>query len=175
MPSSEFLCSADYGMWWCSVTKLCPTLCNPMSCSTPDCCLSLSPRVWWNSCSLSWWCYPTISSAALFSVCLQSFPVSESFPVSWLFASSNQSVGVSASTSILSMSIQGWFPLELTGLISLLLRGLARVFSSTTVKSINSLALSLLYGPTLISVHDCWKNHSFNYVDLCWQSDVFAF
>ena len=77
-----------------------------------------------NSCSLSWWCYPTISSASLFSVCLQSFPVSESFPVNWLFASSNKSVGASALISVLSVSIQGWFPLGLTGLISLLLRGL---------------------------------------------------
>ena len=88
--------------------------------------------------------------------CPQSFPASGSFPLSWLFASGGQSIGASA--SVLPVNVQGWFPLELTGLISLLSMGLSRVFSSATV-SISSLALSLLYGPTLKSIHDCWKNH----------------
>ena len=108
-----------------------------MDCSTPDFpVLQLSPRLCPNSCSLSQWCHPTIlSSVTLFSFCLQSFPASESFPVSRLFSSGGQSFGASASASVLPMNIQGWFPLGLTCLISLMSKGLARVFSSTTVLS----------------------------------------
>ena len=87
-----------------------------------------------NSCALSWWCHPTISSSvAPFSSCPHSFPASGSFPVNWLFASCGQSIGASASTSDLAMNIQCWFPLELTGLIFLLSKGLSRIFSSTAV------------------------------------------
>ena len=68
-----------------------------------------------------------------------------------------------------------WCPLGLTGLISLLSKGLSRVFSITTFKSVNSPVFSLLYGPTLTSIHDYWKNHSIDYMDLCWQSNVSAF
>ena len=93
---------------------------------------SLSPGVCSNSCSSSQWCCVTISFAvALFSFCLQSFPESRSFPVSWIFTSSDQSIGASA--SVLQMNIQGWFILRLTGLISLLSKGLLRLFSSTTI------------------------------------------
>ena len=81
----------------------------------------------------------------------------------------------SPSASVLPMNMQGWFPLGLTGLISLLSKGLSRVFSSTTVWKYQFWALSFLYGPTLTSIHDYWKNHSFDYTDLCWQSDVSAF
>ena len=95
---------------------------------------SPTPGVDSNSCPLSWWCHPTISSsAALFSFCLQSCPASGFFPVSWLFASGGQSIEASASASVLPMNIQGWFFLKLTGLISLQSKGLSRVFSSTTV------------------------------------------
>ena len=73
------------------------------------------------------------------------------------------------------MNIQGWLPLGLTGLISLLSKGLSTVFPSTQVESISSFALSLLNGPTLTSVHDYWKNHSFDYMDVCWQINVSAF
>ena len=98
-------------------------------------CPSLSPRVCSVSCLLSWWYYPTISSSAtLFSFCFQSFPASGSFPVSELFASGGQNLGVPASASVLLMNIQGWFPLGLTGLISLQSKGLSRVFSNTTVQ-----------------------------------------
>ena len=84
--------------------------------------------------SIEWWCYVTISSsAALFSFCLKPFPASGSFPMCWLFASGDQIIGASASASVLPMNIQGWFPLRLAGLISLLSRGLSRVFSSTTI------------------------------------------
>ena len=89
-----------------------------------------------------------------FSSCLQSFPASGSFPMSQLFASGGQSFGASVLASVLPVNIQGWFPLGLTGLISLQSKGLSRVFFSTTFKSINPLAFSLLYGPILTSVHD---------------------
>ena len=95
-------------------------------------CPSLSPRDCSNSCPLSWWCHPTISSSVIpFSSCPQSFPASGSFPMSWLFASASQNVGVSA--SVFPMNIQDQFPLGLTGLISLQSKGLSRVFSNTTV------------------------------------------
>ena len=95
-------------------------------------CSSVSPRVSSNSCPLSQWCNPNISfSVAPFTSCPQSFPALRSFPMSWLFASCGQSVGASASASILPVNIQDWFPLELTGLISLLSKGLSRIFSST--------------------------------------------
>ena len=96
-------------------------------------CPSPSPRACSNSCPLSQWCHPNISSSVVpFSFCFQSFPASGSFPMSRLFASDGQSIGASASASALPMNIQGWFPLGLTGLI-LLSKGLSRVFSSTIV------------------------------------------
>ena len=98
-------------------------------------CPLLSLAVCSNSCPLSQWFYLTISSStALFSSCLQSFPVSGSFLTSQLFASGGQSIGASALTSVLPMNIQDWFPLGLTGWISLQSRGLSRVFSKTTVQ-----------------------------------------
>ena len=126
-----------------------------------------------NSCPLSWWCLPTISSSVTPFSCFQSFPPSESFPMSQFFASVDQSFGASASASVFPMNIQDWFPLWLTGLISLHSKGLSRAFSNT--KSINFLVLSFLYGPTLTSIHDYWKNHSFDQTDLCQQSNVPAF
>ena len=93
-------------------------------------------------------------SAALFSSYLLPFPASVSFPMRQLFASGGQSIGASASASVLQMNILGWFPLGLSGLISLQSKGLSRVFYNTTVQSINSLMLILLYGPTLQSIHD---------------------
>ena len=97
-------------------------------------CPPLSPRVCSSSCPLSQWCCLTISSsAAPFSFCFQSFPASESFLMSRTFASGDQSIGASSSTSVLPMNVQGCFPLGLTGLISLQSKGLPRVFSSTTV------------------------------------------
>ena len=137
-------------------------------------CPLLPSRVCSNSCPLSWWCHSTFSSsAALVSFCLQCFPASGPFPVSWLFASSGWSIGASISASVLPN--YGLFLLELTDLISLLSKGLSRVFSSTMIQSMNSLALSFIYGPTLTSVCDYWKNHTFDYTDLCRQSDASAF
>ena len=120
-------------------------------------CPSPNPRVYSNSCPLSWWCHPTIlPSVTPFSSCLQSFPASGSFPMSRFFTSGGQSIGVSASASVLPMNIQDWFLLGLTSLISLQSKGLSRVFSSTTVQKHELLTmLSFLYSPTLTSIHDC--------------------
>ena len=93
-----------------------------------------TPRVCSDSCSSSRWCYLTVLSyATAFSSCSQSFPSIRVFPVTWLFASGGQSIGASASASVLPMAIQHWFPLRLAGSIPLLSKGLSRVFSSTTV------------------------------------------
>ena len=98
-------------------------------------CPSPTPRVNPNPCPLSWWCHPSISSSVVpFSSCPQSFPASGSFPMSQLFTSGGQRIGVSASTSVLPMSTQDWAPLGWTGWISLQSKGLARVFSNTTVQ-----------------------------------------
>ena len=100
-----------------------------------------------------------LNSVGSFSSCLQSFPASGSFPMSQFFTSGGQSIRASASVSVLPMNTQSLFPLELTDLISLLFKGLSRVFSSTIFESINSSALSLLYELTLTSIYDYWKNH----------------
>ena len=98
-------------------------------------CLSPTPGVYSNSYPLSWWCHPTISSSVIpFSSRLQSFPASGCFPVSQLFTSGGHSIEVSASTVVLTMNIQDWFPLGWTGLISLQSKGPSRVFSNTTVQ-----------------------------------------
>ena len=98
-------------------------------------CPSPTPRVHPNPCPSSWWCHPTISSSVVpFSSHLQTFPKSGSFPMSQLFASGGQSIGVSASTSVLLMNTLDWSPLGWTALISLQSKGLSRVFSNTTVQ-----------------------------------------
>ena len=98
-------------------------------------CPSPSPWAHSNSCPLSQWCHPTISSSVIpFFSCLQSFPASGSFLMRWLFASGGQSIGASASASVLPMTIQHWFPLGWTGWISLQSKGLSRIFSNTTVQ-----------------------------------------
>ena len=151
--------------------SLCP--CGLQHTRSP--CPSPSPRVCSNSYLLSPWCLPTISSSvALFSSFPQSFPVSGSFQMSQFFASGGQSIGVSASPSVLPMNIQGWFP---SGLISFrfdlnhsfdwfdllsvqgTLKSLLQHHSSKI--SILRLVLSFLYIPTQTFIHDCWKNHSF--------------
>ena len=98
-------------------------------------CPSPAAGVYPNACPLSWWCHPTISSSIVpFSSCPQSFPASESLPVSQLFTSGGQSTGVSASTLVLPMNTQDWSPWGWTGWISLKSKGLSRVFSNTTVQ-----------------------------------------
>ena len=98
-------------------------------------CPSPTPRVYSNSCPLSWWCHPTISSSVVpFSSCFQSFPASGSFQMNQFFTSGGQSIAVWASTSVLPMNSQDWFPLGWSGWISLQSKGLSRVFSNTIVQ-----------------------------------------
>ena len=117
-----------------SVTQLCPTLCDPMNHNTRPPCPSPTPRVYPNSCPLSQWCHPTISSSVVPFSCPQSFPASGSFKMSQFFISGGQSIGVSASTSVLPMNTQDWSPLGWTGWILLQSKELSRVFSNTTVQ-----------------------------------------
>ena len=133
-------------------------------------CPSPTPGVHPNSCPSSQWYHPAISSSViLFSSCPQPLPASGSFPMSQLFAWGGQSIRVSASASVLPMNTQDWSPLEWTGWISLQSKGLSRVFSNTTVQKHQFLVLSFLHSPTLTFIHDHWKNHSLDYMDLCHQ------
>ena len=156
-----------------SHAQSCPTICDRMNRSTPGFPVHYqTPAGFSNSCQSSWWCHPTISSSVVpFSSCLQSFPTSWYFPVSRLFTSGGQSNGDSASASVLPMNIQGLFPLRLICLISLLSVGLL-TSPAPQLESINSLVLCFLHGPALTSMHDYCKNHSFDYMDLCQQSNV---
>ena len=124
-------------------------------------CPSPTPESCSNSCPLSWWWHPTISSSVVpFSSCLQSFLASGSFQTSQFFTSGGQSIGVSAEASVLPVSIQDWFPLGWTGWISLQSKGYAQEFSPTPqFQSFNSSALSFLYSPTLTSIH--WGAYTF--------------
>jgi len=125
-------------------------------------CPSPTPEACSNSCPSSKWCHPTISSSVVpFSSCLQSLPASRSFPMSQFFTSGGQSIGVSASASVLPMNIQGWFPLGLAGWMSLQSKGLSRVFSNTTVQKHQFFSAQLSF-PTLTSMYDYWKNNSFD-------------
>ena len=123
-------------------------------------CPSLSPRVCSNSCPSGWWCHSTISSSIThYSSCPQSFSATRSFPVSQLFTSGSQSIGASASASVLPMNIHYWFPLD--GLVGSPCSPRDSRESSpvSQFETINSSGLSLLYGPTLTSVHDYWESH----------------
>ena len=139
-------------------------------------CRSPTPGVNSNLCPLSLWCHPTILSSVIpFSSHLQSFPALEYFPMSWFFTSGGQSIGVSASASVLPMNNQDWFPLGLAAWISLQAKDSQKSSPTPQFKSINSSVLSFLYSQTLTSIHDYWKSHSFDHMDLCWQSNVLAF
>ena len=107
-------------------------------------CPSPTARACSNSCLLSWWCHPAISSSVI-RFCLQSFPASGAFPISQFFASSGQSTGVSASAPVLPMNIQDWFPLGLISLISLQSKGLSRIFCNTTVQKHQFFSVQLLF------------------------------
>ena len=131
-------------------------------------CPSPTPGFHSDSRPSSQWCHPAISSSVIpFSSCPQSLPASESFPMSQLFAWGGQSPGVSALASVLLKKSQGWSPLEWTGWISLQSKGLSRVFSNTTVQKHQIFGTQPSYGPTLTSIHDYWKNHSLDYMDIC--------
>ena len=125
----------SYFIQFSSVAELCPTLRpDELQHARPPC-PSPAPGVHSNSCPSSQWCHPAISSSVVpFSSCPQSLPASESFPMRQLFASGDQSIGVSASVSVLPINIRDWCPLGWTGWISLQLKGLSRVFSNTTVQ-----------------------------------------
>ena len=167
----------------CSVTKLCLTL-GPHGLQHARLpCPSLSPRVCSNSCPLSWWCQPISSSVAPFS-CPQSFPESGSFPLCQLFASGGQTTGVSVSASALSMNIQGWFPLRLTGLVSFnvcfsaVLSFACLLGYLTSMNYVNNLRFILMFFPVLkiyneLSIHD-FKGvyHGFPYT---WDCIIYAF
>ena len=141
----------------CSVVSDSLRSCEPQHVRPP--CPSPMPRVHPNSCPLSWWCHPTTSSSVIpFSSCPQSFPASGSFQMSQLFPSGGQSIGISASASLLPMNTQDWSPLGWTGWISLQSKGLSSVFSNTTVQKHQffSTQLSLQF----TSMCDYWKSHS---------------
>ena len=136
-------------------------------------CLSPSPRVYSNSWPLSQWCHPTTSSSVVpFSSCLQSFPASGFFPMNQIFASGGQCIGASASASVLPMNNQGWFSL---GWSPGCPGDSQESAPAAQFKGIGSLPLSLSYCPALTSVHDYWKNHSFDNTDLCRPSNFSAF
>ena len=162
------------GLPCCSVAKSYPALCDTMYQHSRLPCPSLSPCVCSNSCPLSQWCHPTISPCVTsFSSCPQSFPASESFPMSQLFTSGGWNIGAPA--SVLPMNSLGSFPLGMTSLISCSPRDSQESFPVPQLENINSSVFSLLYDPTLKTIHDYWKNHSFDYTDLCQQSSVSAF
>ena len=120
--------------------------------------LKLFTQTVYSNCPSSQWCHPTISSSVIpFSSHLQSFLASGSFQMSQLFTSGGQSIGVSASASVLPMNIQDWLVWSPCGP-----QDSQESSPTPQFKSINSLALSFLYSPTLTSIHDYWKNHSFN-------------
>ena len=124
-------------------------------------CPSPTPGVHPDSCASSQWCHPATSSSVVpFSSCPQFLPASGSFPMSQLFTWGGQSIGVSASASVLPKNTQDWSPLEWTGWISLHPRDLQESSPAPQFKNINSSALSFLHRPTLTSIHDHWKNHS---------------
>ena len=136
-----------------------------------------SPRVCSNSCPLSQWCHANISSSVVpFSSSSQSFLASVSFPMNWLFKSGGQSIGASASASVLPMNIQGGFPLRYWLVWSPCCPGDSPESSpAPQFESINSSVLSFLYGPVLRSIHDYWKSHSFDEKRLYRQKNISPF
>ena len=139
-------------------------------------CPSPIPGACSNSCPLSQWCHPIISSSVVpFSSCLQPFPASGSFEMSQFFASGGQSIRTSASASVIPMNIQDWSPLGWTGWISLQSKGLSRVFSNTTVQKYQFFSAQL-YLWSNSHIHT-WllENDSFDLMDVCQQSNVSAF
>ena len=147
-----------------SVIELCPSLCNPMDPKhTRLPCPSPTHRAHSNSCPSSRWCHLDIlSSVVPFSSHLESFPASGSFPMSQFFPSGGPRIGVSASTSVLPMNTQDCSPLGWTGWISFQSKDSQESSPTPQFKSINSSMISFLYSSTLTSIHDYWKNYSFD-------------
>ena len=136
--------------------------CEPQHARPP--CPSPTPRVHPNPCPLSWWCHPTISSSVPFSSCPQSFPASGSFPVSQLFTSCGQRIGVSTSTSVLPMNTQDWSPLGWTGWISLQSKGISRVFFNTTVQKHQCHELPSIVHQALYQIQSLKSISYFHYI-----------
>ena len=160
----------------CSAPRSCLTLCNSMDCSVlvfPALhrLLELAQtHVHWVGDAIQ----PSHPFSLPFSSCPESLPASRSFPVSRFFTSSGQSIGASAPASVLAMNIQGWFPLGWTGLISLLSKGLSRVFQHHNSKA-SLLWCSVFFIVHSYIVHDYWKNHCFDNMNLCQQNDLSIF
>ena len=158
----------------CSVTQTCPALCNPMekrshgkapgllSFTISQSLLKLMSMELVLPSNHLILCHPLL---------LLPSRASGSFPMYWPFAFSGQNIEASASTPVFPMNTQGWFPLGLTGLISLISKRHSRAFSNSTVQK-NQFFSAQLYSPTLTSIQDCWKKHSFDYTDLCQQSGI---
>ena len=162
---SDIQSSPDYSCFCCcSVAKLCPTLCDPKDCSTTG--LPVLHHLLDSAQTHVHWVSDVIQpSHPLSPPSPPAFNLSQHHDLFQWVGTSHQvdtKFGASISASILTMNIQGWFPLGLPGLISLLFKGHSTVFSSSSLK-----AVSLLYGPALTSVHDYWKNHSFDYTNFC--------
>ena len=149
--------TSPYHLQFSSVAQSCPTLCDPMNRGMPGLPVHYQLPESTQTHVLSWWCHPAISSSVVpFSSCLQSFPASGPFQMSPFFGIRWPKSIVSALASVLAKNTHDWSPLEWTGWISLQSKGLSRVFSN------NSLVFSFLYISTLTSIHDYWKNHSFD-------------
>ena len=158
--SSSFLCVPDplssIQFRWVPLVSLSDSLWSHGLQHTRLPCSSRTPGAYSNSCALSWWCHPTISSSVVpFSFCPQSFPEKGSFPVSQLFASGGQSIGASASTSVLPMHNQDWSPLGWTGWISLESKGLSRVSCNATDNNWSLLRVVM----RIKWSHVCWVLH----------------
>ena len=139
-------------------------------------CPSLTPKACSNSCPLSRWHHPTISSSVVpFSFCFQSFPALESSPRSQFFTSRGQSIGASASTSVLPMNIQDWFRLGLTGLISLQSKRLSRIFSSTTVQKHQFFGTQLSLWPYIHPSHILFTSIQPTLTSILFRLDAFYF
>ena len=146
---------------------------TPRAAACQTCHPSLSPRVGSDSCAVNQWCHPTISFSCPLLLLPSIFPTIRVFSNESALYIRWPTCWSSTSASVLPIIFRA--DLGLSSLISFLSKELSSVFSRTTIQKINSSVLSLLYGPTLISVHDNWKNHSFDYTYLCWQNDVSAF
>ena len=146
------------------VAQSCPTLCDPIDCSTPGFLVHHQlPELAQIQRPSSWWCHPTISPSVIpFSSCLQSFPASGSFLRSQFFVSGGQRIGVLSSASVLPVNMLDWFPSGLTGWSPCSPRDSHESSPTPQFKSISSSVLSSLYNPTPTSIHDYWQNHNFD-------------
>ena len=154
--------TAVFRVQFSSVAQSCPTLCDPMNRSMPGLPVHHLPEFTQTHIHRVRDAIQPSHPVVPFSSCLQSLPASKSFPMSRLFTWGGQSTAVSASASVLPMNTQGWSPSEWTGWMSLQSKGLSRVFSNITVQKHQFFSAELSLCSTLTSIHDYWKNHSFD-------------